>query len=119
MAKKECILCGVEYDVCAYCPATIQQTPWRQLCDSSRHFQIYMIVRSLRSGILKEDEAREQLDSLKVTTDEIKSFVPSVRRTLFPLYRPAAAEKTLRREPAFVPLSSDKADKARTSEKEK
>ena len=81
-----CFLCGKEYEVCKMCQNVSQYTPWRRECDTPRHWQIYMIVKDFRKGILKASETKEQLDHLKVTFDEVKSFVPSVQKTLLPLY---------------------------------
>lgn len=81
-----CFLCGAEYEVCKMCKQIKQYTPWRQECDTAHHWQIYSIVKDLRRGVLKADEAKEQLDHLKVTIDEVKTFVPSVQETLLPLY---------------------------------
>ena len=89
MSKKEmseCLLCGTKYEVCKFCTQVKRYTPWRQMCDSSRHFQINMIVLDYRKGILKAAEAKEQLEQLKVTVDEIKTFVPSVQETLLPIF---------------------------------
>ena len=98
--KSNCLLCGSEYDVCKLCQNTIRSNPWRLSCDSPRHYQIYTIVLSLRDGTLKETEAKEQLDRLKVTAEDVKGFVPSVRATLNPLYAPVKQEKTEKAKPA-------------------
>lgn len=81
-----CFLCGAEYEVCKMCTQVTQYTPWRKECDTARHWQIYMVVKDFRKGILKADEAKSQLNHLKVTISEIKTFVPSVQDTLLPLY---------------------------------
>ena len=92
--KSNCLLCGSEYDVCKLCQNVIRSNPWRLSCDTPRHYQIYSIVLSLRDGTLKNAEAKEQLDRLKVTAEDIKGFVPSVQATLKPLYtEPAKQEK--------------------------
>lgn len=81
-----CFLCGAEYEVCKMCQNVMQYTPWRRECDTARHWQIYMIVKDFRSGVLKADDAKKQLDHLKVTISEVKTFVPSVQSTLLPLF---------------------------------
>lgn len=91
MPKKmsHCLLCGNEYEVCRLCQNTIENNPWRLSCDSPRHFQIYMTVLSIRDNTLSQSQAKEMLDRIKVTADEIKTFVPSVQDTLLPLYEKA------------------------------
>lgn len=81
-----CFLCGAEYEVCKMCQNVMQYTPWRRECDTARHWQIYMIVKDFRAGVLKADEAKKQLDHLKVTIAEVKTFVSSVQATLLPLF---------------------------------
>jgi len=88
MAKRDkatCILCGVEYDVCKFCPATTQYTPWRRVCDTSRHYMIYHIVDGLMCETLTVEEAKEQLNNLKVTVDEVKGFVKGAQDILLPI----------------------------------
>lgn len=98
--KSNCLLCGSEYDVCKLCQNTIRSNPWRLSCDSPMHFQIYTVVLSLRDGTLKNAEAREILDRLKITAEDIKGFVPSVQATLNPLYAaPAKQEKAEKAQP--------------------
>lgn len=112
-----CFLCGTEYEVCKYCRQVVEYTPWRQQCDSMRHFQIYMIVKDIRSGGLKPAEAKEQLEHLKVTPDEIKTFVPSVQKTLLPIFETKPdkkLDKTVESE-----KKQPKADIADKTEKDK
>lgn len=91
--KSNCLLCGSEYDVCKLCQNVIRSNPWRLSCDTPRHYQIYSIVLSFRDGTLKNAEAKEQLDRLKVTVEDIKGFVPSVQATLKPLYAESAKQE--------------------------
>lgn len=98
-AKAKCLLCGAEYQVCKFCPSTKAFTPWRQLCESQRHFQIYMVVKDLRAERLKAAEAKEQLEYLGVDLKEVKSFVPSVQETLLPIFE---TQKTNKRKKETV-----------------
>lgn len=83
--SSNCLLCGKEYEVCKLCPRTRLYTPWRLDFDEPRHFQIYAIVQDVRSNTVTDSEAKEQLDRLNVTVEEIKTFVPSVQATLLPV----------------------------------
>lgn len=86
MAKNAtCLLCGTEYEVCKYCQRTRLYTPWKIDFDSPRHFQIYSIVTDVRNNILTNDEAKERLEHLDVTHDEVATFVESVQATLKPV----------------------------------
>ncbi len=88
MAKKNgtCLLCGTKYEVCKFCQRTKVYYPWKIDFDTPKHFQIYAIVTDLRNDVLKPDEAKERLDHIGVTAEEIANFVPSVQATLKPLY---------------------------------
>lgn len=81
----ECLLCGKEYEVCKLCPRVREFTPWRIDFDEPRHFQIYAIVQDIRANTLTNAEAKESLDRLHVTRDEVLTFVPSVQATLLPV----------------------------------
>jgi len=102
-----CFLCGTEYEVCKMCRQVKEYTPWRQECDSARHWQIYTIVKELRKGILNADEAKERLDYLKVDLNEIKTFVPSVQATLSPLYEVKTIESKVRKNKRFTEVESE------------
>lgn len=84
-AKQKCLMCGTEYEVCRFCPTTIKFTPWRRLCDSPRHYQVYMLLQDIRAGVLTNDEAKDRLAYMKMGIDEVKELLPSVQETLLPL----------------------------------
>ncbi len=101
MAKNAtCLLCGTEYEVCKYCQRTRLYTPWKIDFDSPRHFQIYSIVTDIRNNILTNDEAKERLEHLNVTADEMMTFVESVQATLKPVL--GVKEKPLKVTKAVV-----------------
>ena len=83
--KSNCLLCGVEYEVCKLCTQVKRYYPWKIDFDSPRHFQIYAIVKDVRAGALTNEEAKERLDKLGVDADEVAGFVQSVQDTLKPI----------------------------------
>lgn len=80
-----CTICGLSYANCDLCESNLQYTPWRSLCDTQQHYQVYLIISSLRGKVMNDDEAREALERLKVTEKEIKTFLPAVQELLLPI----------------------------------
>lgn len=89
MAKmSNCLLCGSEYEVCKMCENVRVYTPWRLQCDTPRHYQIYnTLVADIRKGTLKNTEITDQINQLRLTAEEVKTFVPSVQETLMPFFK--------------------------------
>lgn len=94
-----CLLCGTRYEVCRFCQRTKLYTPWKIDYDSPRHFQIHSIVKDIRENILTTDEAKERLEHLSVTPEEVLTFVSSVQETLKPVLgikeKPVEIEKVV------------------------
>jgi len=99
MAKEKmdhrCVTCGAYYHSCDLCPETANYTPWRALCDTSRHYQVYMIISMIRGGVMNKFEAKESLLHIGVTLDEIKTFVPAVQEILLPIMEEVIVESKL------------------------
>lgn len=93
--KSTCLLCGQEYEVCKLCPRVKEFTPWRIDFDTPRHFQIYNVVQDLRNETLTNLEAKDVLDHLSVTPEEVATFVPSVRATLEPVVGSVKPKKAI------------------------
>ena len=89
MSKKNidhyCVICNAGYHSCDLCKENMQYVPWRALCDTQQHYQIFLIISSLRGKVMNDDEAREALERLKVTEKEIKTFLPAVQELLLPI----------------------------------
>jgi len=78
----ECIICGVKYHHCDSCNQISTFTPWRVICDTSEHYQIYMIILDYQSNRITKEEAKEQLDVVGITINDIGSFKDSVKSIL-------------------------------------
>lgn len=81
----QCVICNALYNSCDLCKDIQTYTPWRALCDTSRHYQIYMIISMLRGKVMNESEVRDSLNHINVTIDEIKTFIPAVQDILLPI----------------------------------
>lgn len=84
MSKKKstCCICGSEYEVCHFCPEVANFTPWRRICDTSKHYQIYLVLSEYNGKVLNRMDARKQLERLNVTLGECEKFKPSVYATI-------------------------------------
>lgn len=83
MAKAECKICGVEYDVCAFCPNTANITPWRRLCDTSEHFKLFMLLSDYSGKVITKEYAKEMLNELGVTAESVSSFREPVKNMVY------------------------------------
>ena len=74
-----CIICDTEYLHCDSCADKNKLTPWRVVCDTPEHYQVYMVIRSLKSGVINEAEAKQQLSNIGVDKTVIKGFKQGVK----------------------------------------
>ncbi len=71
-----CMICGKKYN---YCPSCSRTHAWNFYTDTHRHYQIYMIIEELNSGVISVDEAKNMLENTGVSADTGWSeFKPSV-----------------------------------------
>jgi hypothetical protein len=78
----ECIICGVKYHHCDSCNQISTFTPWRVICDTAEHYQIYMVILDYQSNTITKEEAKEQLNTNGVTLNSIESFKDSTKGIL-------------------------------------
>lgn len=76
--KSTCCICGSQYEVCHFCPEVANFTPWRRICDTSKHYQIYLVLSEYNGKVLDRTDARKQLERLDVTLGECEKFRPNV-----------------------------------------
>lgn len=72
MNIKKCTICGDEYDYCGHCK---KRNSWKYYACTQQHYQIFIILREVREGIITEQEAGERLKSMHIKT---KVLLPSV-----------------------------------------
>lgn len=89
----QCIICNAQYTSCDLCEEVKTYQPWRALCDTSKHYQIYQIIAELRGKVMNELEAKDSLTHIGVTIDEIKTFIPAVQDILLPIMETKVEEK--------------------------
>ena len=67
----KCIICGTAYHACDSCREITTYTPWRMLCDTFDHYQVYLTIREWQEGWLTKNEAKKKLKVLGITSPAI------------------------------------------------
>ena len=83
-----CRICGSEYLACDNCAAVGDINPWRSICDTQQHYQVFMIVKMLSDGVMNKTEANDALKHIGVTEKQINTFIPAVKEKLKALIAP-------------------------------
>lgn len=88
-----CRVCGKAYDVCPHCATVRYYTPWRTICDTAQHYQIWVIVDQYKKGILDRAAAKRMLQKHRVRASDWKGYLPPVRDTVQEILKEPAAKK--------------------------
>lgn len=91
--KAWCRVCGKEYDVCPTCASVRTYTPWRTICDTSQHYQIWVIVDQYKKGVIGKTAARKMLQRVRIKVGDAKGYIPAVRDMIQEILREPAAAK--------------------------
>lgn len=96
MSKKKttCCVCGSEYEVCHFCPEVANFTPWRRICDTTQHYQIYLVLSEYSGKVLSRTDARKQLERLNVNVNNCKTFRPSVYAAIKEIFETLESESS-------------------------
>lgn len=82
-----CIICGTGYHACDSCESIKSFTPWRTITDTSRCYQIYLVIKQYNSGMVDKQGARCMLENIGVGMNDIKGFKADVRATLTEIFK--------------------------------
>ena len=83
-----CRCCGKEYQVCPTCAEVKVYKPWRIICDTAVHYQVWLIASNFRKGIIDKATAKEQLAGVKLDEGEIATFLPVIRELIAKINEP-------------------------------
>lgn len=75
----ECIVCGVKYHHCDSCANMRSFTPWRVICDTELHYQIYMVIIGYRDNLITKEKAKDELNNIDITINDISNFKDSIQ----------------------------------------
>ena len=78
----KCIVCGLEYRSCDNCQRIKSYTPWRALCDSWDHYQIYLLIRTFQENLDSKENIQAQLEKLGVTPGSYSDWPEGTQRLL-------------------------------------
>lgn len=81
-ANHKCVICGTMYHSCDSCNQIKTYTPWRALCDTFPHYNIYLIIRSYQGGIVNKTEAKSELQKLNVSKEVYANWPDNVKKAL-------------------------------------
>ena len=100
MTRKEkldhkCIICGELYHACDNCERVREYTPWKVICDTHKHYEIYLAIKSYQAEHEPIEVIRENLQIMGVTKDMYKNWPDAVKRILDEIFFvPAIPKKT-------------------------
>ena len=66
----KCIICGKSYRGYRTCRGRAEYSPWRNVCDTPQHYQVYRVIQDLDAEILSKSEAKKMLENIGITSVE-------------------------------------------------
>lgn len=78
----QCVVCGEKYHSCDNCGRIKKDTPWRSICDTAKHYQIYLLIRNYQAQVITKHEAQEELKTLNVYKGSYNTWKPGVKKVL-------------------------------------
>ena len=105
MAEKmthKCIICGTRYHSCDTCERIRTYTPWRTICDSFNHYEVYLALRAYEEGFDTKEQVRANLISLGVTKDTYRDWPTLTKQKLEKIFAEPKRLKRVKEEPALT-----------------
>ena len=88
-ANHHCIVCGRAYHACDNCMQIKTYTPWRAVCDSWDHYQIYMLLRSFQMGLEDTPQILSSLKRLGVSETSYADWPEGTKKLLNQIFSSA------------------------------
>ncbi|MEF9983691.1 MAG: hypothetical protein RR806_03135 [Oscillospiraceae bacterium] len=82
----KCIICDTDYHCCNDCGNMKSFTPWRTICDTTEHYQIFMVLYELDNNFISKEEASDQLESIGITPENILHLKQSVQDVIMDIF---------------------------------
>jgi hypothetical protein len=82
----ECAVCGTKYHHCDSCGKIQSFTPWRIICDTAQHYQVFLTIKDYDSKIISKDEAVDELNRIgveKVNIGDYKESIQAIMKEIF------------------------------------
>jgi hypothetical protein len=75
----ECKICGKKYEVCA---ESREKNSWKVLCDTSEHYQIFLLLTDYKAGNISKEYARERLAELGIKKGYKDNFKKNIKEII-------------------------------------
>lgn len=82
----ECVICGTKYNHCDSCGKIKSFTPWRTICDTQKHYQMFCLINDYQHHLISKEEAKETLEYIGFTMDEKQGLKESVQAIIDDIY---------------------------------
>lgn len=95
----KCQICNTEYK---HCPECDKANSYRKVADNPTCYKIYMVLYELRTGIIDNARAKEELATIGVTTKTLRNFklIDAVYDRIAEIVKEETVEVTVKSEEA-------------------
>lgn len=94
MWKNQCCVCGKEYEVCTSCQNIQNINPWRTICDTKEHYQVYVVVKDYNTKNITSAKAKEMLENINFDVNSISEYKANVQKSLKEIFHIRSVKKT-------------------------
>lgn len=90
----KCQICNTEYK---HCPECDKAHSYKSVADNPTCYKIYIVLYELRTGIIDETKAKEELANIGVTKKTINNFklIDAVRNRIETIVKEDVVEETI------------------------
>lgn len=89
-----CNVCGKKYEVCSVCANIKTLNPWRTICDTKEHYQVYIVVKDYNTKIISKSTAKEMLENINFDINTIDEYKKNVQKSLREIFQAQEHKKT-------------------------
>ncbi|MGF6375116.1 hypothetical protein M2140_000150 [Clostridiales Family XIII bacterium PM5-7] len=113
----KCVICGTMYHSCDNCQQIKTYTPWRSLCDTFDHYQVWLSIRSYQDGLDSLEETIANLERAGVNKKSYADWPQGVKDILDGIFAQATQKKPARKTEK-TELETPKTDVMKNAESE-
>jgi hypothetical protein len=94
MWTNECCVCGKNYEVCVSCQNIKNLNPWRTICDTEEHYQVYVVVKDYNTKKITANDAKTMLENVNFDVNTISEYKDNVQKSLREIFRTRVNKKS-------------------------